>query len=87
MVDISEVKEHMKVIDADGTPVGTVDSVEGTCIKLTKADSGMGRHKRHHHFILQSLIADIEGDKVRPSANADAAVSMEQEKDRVSAEE
>lgn len=35
---LSLVKEHMKVIGADGTPVGTVDRVENGRIKLTKAD-------------------------------------------------
>jgi hypothetical protein len=79
MAGISGVKEHMQVIGADGVPVGTVDKVEGSRIKLTKKDSGEGSHKGHHHFIDGSLIADIEGNKVRLSANADVAVTMEQE--------
>ncbi len=79
MAGISGVKEHMQVIGADGAPVGTVDKVEGGRIKLTKKDSGEGSHKGHHHFIDGSLVADIEGDKVRLSANADVAVTMEQE--------
>lgn len=79
MAGISGVKEHMQVIGADGAPVGTVDRVEGGRIKLTKKDSGEGSHKGHHHFIDGSLVADIEGDKVRLSANADVAVTMEQE--------
>ena len=81
MVDLAQIKEHMKVIGADGVPVGSVDRIEGGRIKLTKADSGMGHHKGHHHYIPASLIADIEGDKVRLSANADVAVTMEQESD------
>ena len=79
MAGISGVKEHMQVIGADGVPVGTVDKVEGSRIKLTKKDSGEGSHKGHHHFIDGNLIADIEGNKVRLSANADVAVTMEQE--------
>lgn len=79
MVNMSAIKEHMKVIGADGVPVGTVDRVEGDRIKLTKADSGEGRHKGHHHFIRSSLVADIEGNSVRLSANADVAVTMEEE--------
>ena len=79
MAGISGVKEHMQLIGADGVPVGTVDKVEGSRIKLTKKDSGEGSHKGHHHFIDGSLIADIEGNKVRLSANADVAVTMEQE--------
>jgi hypothetical protein len=79
MSDLSKIKEHMEVIGADGTHVGTVDRVEGSRIKLIKKDSGEGKHKGHHHFIDSSLIAEVEGDKVRLSANADVAVTMEQE--------
>lgn len=79
MAGVSGIKEHMQVIGADGVPVGTVDKVEGSRIKLTKKDSGEGHHKGHHHFIDGSLVAEIEGDKVRLSANADVAVTMEQE--------
>ena len=79
MTDISRIKEHMEVVGADGAHVGTVDRVENKRIKLTKADSGQGQHQGHHHFIDGSLVADIEGNKVRLSANADVAVTMEQE--------
>jgi len=77
---MTEIKEHMEVIGADGVHVGTVDKVEGNRIKLTKADSGEGQHKDHHHFIDRSLVAEVEGQKVRLSANAAVAVTMEQEK-------
>jgi hypothetical protein len=80
MSALSKIKEHMEVIGADGVHVGTVDKVEGNRIKLTKKDSGEGHHKGHHHYIEGGLIADIEGDKVRLSANAAVAVSMEEEK-------
>ncbi|MDV6330807.1 DUF2171 domain-containing protein [Asticcacaulis sp. 201] len=79
MVDAAEIKEHAEVIGADGVHVGTVDRVEGNRIKLRKLDSGMGTHKAHHHFISLGLVADIEGDKVRLSANADVAVTLEEE--------
>ena len=75
-----EIKEHMEVIGADGVHIGTVDRIVGNRIKLTKKDSGEGRHKGHHHFIDKGLVADVEGDKVRLSANADVAVTMEEEK-------
>jgi hypothetical protein len=74
------IKEHMEVIGADGVHVGTVDRIEGARIKLTKADSGVGRHEGHHHFIPLGLVAAIEGNKVRLSADADVAVTMEEEK-------
>jgi hypothetical protein len=80
MSALSNVKEHMEIIGADGVHVGTVDRVEGNRIKLTKKDSGEGHHKGHHHFIDGGLIAEVEGDKVRLSANASVAVSMEEEK-------
>lgn len=79
MVNISDIREHMDVIGADGVHVGTVDRVEGRRIKLTKASSGQGRHEGHHHFIDAGLVADIEDGKVRLSANADVAVSFEEE--------
>lgn len=79
MHDHSNIKEHMTVIGADGVHVGTVDRVEGDRIKLTKQDSGQGSHEGHHHFISTGLVADIEGDQVRLSANADVAVTFEEE--------
>ena len=79
MADSSRIREHMEVIGADGVHVGTVDKVEGDRIKLTKADSGMGSHKGHHHYVPASLIAEVEGDRVRLSANADVAVTFEGE--------
>lgn len=79
MSGFENVREHMEVIGADGVHVGTVDRIEGDRIKLTKSDSGEGRHEGHHHYISRGLIADIEGDKVRLSANADVAVTFEEE--------
>ena len=77
---MTEIKEHMEVIGADGVHVGTVDRVEGNRIKLTKKDSGEGSHKGHHHYIDRSLVAGVEGDKVRLSAIGAVAVTFEEEK-------
>jgi len=77
---MTEIKEHMEVIGADGVHIGTVDKVEGDRIKLTKKDSGEGSHKGHHHFIDKGLVAGVEGDKVRLSAVGAVAVTMEEEK-------
>jgi len=79
MNNLSSVREHMEVVGADGVHVGRVDRVEGDRIKLTKADSGEGSHHDHHHFIPASLIAGIDDGKVRLSANADVAVTFEEE--------
>ena len=77
---MTEIKERMEVIGADGVHVGTVDKIEGNRIKLTKKDSGEGSHKGHHHYIDRGLVADVEGDKVRLSATGAVAVTMEEEK-------
>ena len=81
MTDSSAIREHMEVIGADGVHIGTVDRVEGNRIKLTKEDSGQGSHQGHHHYISTALVAEVEGDKVRLSANSDVAVSFEEEAD------
>jgi len=79
MTNMADIKEHMDIIGADGAHVGTVDKVEGGRIKLSKADSGEGQHEGHHHFISGNYIAEIEGNAVRLSANADVAVEHETE--------
>ncbi len=79
MSGTDSIREHMEVIGADGAHVGTVDKVEGGRIKLTKADSGQGSHQGHHHYISLGLVATVEGDKVRLSANGDVAVQFEEE--------
>jgi hypothetical protein len=70
-----DIREHMEVIGADGVHLGTVDRVEGDRIKLIRADSGIG-HEEHHHFIPRGLVAEVEGDKVRLSANGDVAADL-----------
>lgn len=77
MTDLSKIKEHMDVIGADGVHLGTVDKVEGDRIKLTRADSGS--HSDHHHYLSAGLVASVEGDQVRLSANADNAALLEEE--------
>jgi hypothetical protein len=74
-----KVLTGMKVIGADGVPVGTVETFENNRIRLTKADSGEGAHKGHSHFIDGGLVADVEGNTVRLSANAAVAVTFEEE--------
>jgi hypothetical protein len=77
---MTDIKEHMEVIGADGVHVGTVDKLEGNRIKLTKKDSGEGSHKGHHHYIDCGLVAGVEGNKVRLSAIGAIAVTMEEER-------
>jgi hypothetical protein len=78
--DEIRIQPHMEVIGADGVHVGTVDRVENGRIRLARADSGEGHHRGHHHFIDLGLVADVEGRKVRLSANAAVAVTLEEEK-------
>jgi hypothetical protein len=77
MTDLSSIREHMEVIGADGVHIGTVDHVDGNRIKLILADSGS--HERHHHYLSGGLVAGVQGNQVRLSANGDAAVLLEEE--------
>ena len=81
MADASQIKEHAKVIGADGVHIGTVDHVDGDRIKLTKQDSPQtqdGQGARHHYIPL-GLVAEVEGDTVRLSATAQNAQDMFEE--------
>jgi hypothetical protein len=75
----SRIKKNMEVIGADGVHIGTVDRITAGRVRLTKNDSGEGRHKGHHHYIDLRLVADIEGQTVRLSAVAATAVTFEEE--------
>ena len=79
MAGFDDVKEGMEVIGADGVHIGTVDRIDGDRIKLTKKDSGQGGHEGHHHYLSRGLVADVEGNQIRLSANADVAVTFEEE--------
>ena len=74
-----KIAPNMEVIGADGVHIGTVDAVVDGRIWLSTRDSGEGAHKDHSHFIDLGLVADVEGQKVRLSANATVAVTFEEE--------
>lgn len=74
-----DIREHMEIVGADGTHVGTVDRIEGSRIKLTKSDNGGAGHAGHHHYLKLSLVAGIEDNKVKLSENGDAALDMLEE--------
>ncbi len=78
MVATLDIKDHMKIIGADGLPVGTVDKVVGERIKLTR-DDGHGGKMDHHHFLPINLAADIEGDTLRLSPTAAVAMTFREE--------
>lgn len=80
MSGFEDIREHMEVIGADGVHLGTVDHVQGDRIKLTRKDSGIG-HEQHHHYVPRGLVAEVEGDRVRLSANADVAADLFEEEE------
>ena len=61
MADLSRIQPHMEIVGADGVHLGTVDSIEGDRIKLTRQDSGS--HKHHHHYVSGGLVAADAGQK------------------------
>jgi hypothetical protein len=65
-MDASQIREHMKVVAADGEPIGTVDRVEGSRIKLTKSDSADGEH----HYVDLSDVEEVKDGEVCLSENA-----------------
>ena len=73
--DHSAIKEDMTVVGADGVHIGTVDHLDGERIKLTKADSGDGKH----HYLPAGLVAAVDGDTVRLSATAANAIDLFEE--------
>lgn len=78
MSSFEDIREHMKVVGAEGAPVGVVDHVDGDRIKLTRTSSsaGVGSHEGHHHYIPRGLVAAVEGDTVRLSAKGDVVASL-----------
>jgi hypothetical protein len=52
-----DIREHMEIVDVDGTHIGTVDRVEGDRIKMTKKDSRDGQH----HFLDTKQVAGVDG--------------------------
>ena len=60
-MNLSSIREHMKVVGADRQPVGTVDHVEGDEIKLAKNDP---QAQGQHHYIPADWVEGVEGDQV-----------------------
>jgi hypothetical protein len=71
-VNMSDIREHMKVVGSDGKHVGTVDRVEGNRIKLAKNDPGA--HGKHQ-YIEMSAVDAVKGGEVCLSQKADEAKS------------
>ena len=72
-----DIHPHMDIIGADGVSIGKVDHADTHFITLVAATEGA--HKGHAHKISHGLVAGIEGKTVRLSANADVALTFEEE--------
>ena len=62
------IREHMEVVGSDGAPVGTVDKVLGSEIKLTKGSDKSGEH----HFIPLDWVANVDAKVHLSKAARDA---------------
>jgi hypothetical protein len=71
-MNVSEIREHMKVVGSDRQPVGTVDHVEGQRIKLAKNDP---QAQGQHHYIPAEWVDRIEGNEVKLRKSASDARS------------
>lgn len=80
MINASKIQAHAEIIGSDGVHVGTVDRVEGSRIKLTKADSQAG-HKDHHHFIELDVVDTVQENRVHLSISSAEVLSREEEQD------
>ena len=67
------IDHRLIALDLDGCSVGDLDTVIEHCHAIRQI------HEGHAHFISLGLVADIEGQKVRLSANATVAVTFEEE--------
>jgi hypothetical protein len=54
MMHMSNIREHMPVVDRNNEQLGMVDKVEGDRVKLTKDESG------RHHYIPADWIDDVD---------------------------
>ena len=72
-----QIRKNMTVIGADGVKVGTVAEVGHH--RITLAPPQMGAHKGHQHVISNGLVAAVDGNTVRLSANANVAITFEEE--------
>jgi hypothetical protein len=60
MSDLCHVREHAKILGADGVYVGTVDRCMGDRIRLAKDLDGLNSDNHLHHHIPASLIDAVE---------------------------
>ncbi len=66
-MNTQELREHMKVVGADGQMVGEVDHVEEGRIKLTR--NGPQANGKHH-YIPADWVDSVDGQEVCLNKNA-----------------
>ena len=71
-MNVSDIREQMKVVGSDRQPVGTVDHVEGQRIKLAKNDP---HAQGEHHYIPADWVDRVEGNEVKLRKSASDARS------------
>ena len=54
----AEIQDDMEVVGSDGVHVGIVDHLDGSRIKLKKADVAAGGQ---HHYLTQDMIQSVAG--------------------------
>lgn len=72
-MNLSSIREHMKVVGNDRKPVGTVDHIEGSQIKLARNDPQAGGK---HHYIPADWVEGVENDQVRLNRSATEACAQ-----------
>jgi hypothetical protein len=77
MIEASQIREHMQVRGSDGEPVGKVDKLEGSRIKLTK-DSANAQGE--HQYIDLDAVTSVEGDVLCLNRTAEEARRQSQQR-------
>ncbi|TCZ63700.1 DUF2171 domain-containing protein [Roseicella aquatilis] len=78
----AEIQGGMPVVGSDGSPIGTVDHLDGEFIRLARSDDASGGR---HRWLSRSLVAGLEDGQLRlsvPAAQAEKAVLDEDEAQR-----
>ncbi len=81
MVNVSDIREHMEIVGADGVHIGKVDHRDGDRIKMTRKDPEHGQDSSHHHYVRLAAVASLDGGKVWLSADAVNAAQLFEEED------
>ena len=72
MFDRNDIRGNMEVASADGGHVATVDAIEGTRIRLSRADSRDGLH----HYLSLSEVDRIDSGRVWLKEGAEIPVGV-----------